>query len=112
MLILPPGHAQAIRSRRAYTRREKWTVGGVLGLVAIGAVVVAIAIATTGGHSHNGCLNFTYAGPVGAQEINECGAPARDLCGSVLTRAGFTPAVAREVAEQCRKAGIPTAAAG
>ena len=34
MLILPPSHAETLSRRRSVSTRERWMIGGVLGLVA------------------------------------------------------------------------------
>jgi hypothetical protein len=44
---------------------------------------------------------------VGAQEIDQCGSQARSTCQTVDQPAAFTPASARVVASECRKAGLP-----
>jgi hypothetical protein len=107
VLILPPGHAQTVRLRRL-TAREKWMVRGVAGAVALITVaVVVIALATAGRTSARGCINATIPGPVGAEEVHQCGAGARETCATVFTPGAYTKQAAMVVAEACRKAGLP-----
>lgn len=106
MLILPPGHAETVTVARRLRTREKWMVGGVLTIVA--AVLVAVVIALSSGEptSGNGCIHLTYAGPIGAQRIDQCGAPAQVLCRDLGSAGGFTGPAVPEVAAACRKAGL------
>jgi hypothetical protein len=106
-MVMPPGHAQAVGRRRALSGRERWMVRAVLAVVALLAVVLAVSIATTGKSSANGCIYATIPGPVGAQEVNQCGSRARETCRSAAAPGEFTPQAARVIEEQCRKAGLP-----
>lgn len=107
MLILPPGHAQALRVRRRLSSREKWLIGGVLAGVAALIIGVVIALSTAGHSSSRGCIYATIPGAVGAQQINQCGDAARSICASANVPGSFTPDAARAVAAECRKAGLP-----
>ena len=107
MLILPPGHAQTVAARRTLNVREKWILGSVGALVAALIVVVAIAVATAGHSSGNGCIDVTIPYSIGGQEFYRCGAAARRTCSSVGTPGGFVARAGRAVAAECRKAGLP-----
>jgi hypothetical protein len=107
VLILPPGHADAIAGRRQLSSREKWMVGGVLAAVVVLALVLVISFSSGGPSSKGGCIYATIAGDVGAQQIHECGSQARDTCQTVNTPGTFTPQAAAVVAAECRKAGLP-----
>jgi hypothetical protein len=107
VLILPPGHAETAGGRRPLTAREKWILRGVVGLVAALGVVLIISFATAGKSSSHGCIYATFAGVVGADQISQCGAVARSTCATVYRPGTFTPASARTIAAQCRKAGLP-----
>lgn len=107
MLILPPGHGRATGHRRAWTRRERLMVGGVLGAIAVLIVVLAVAIGTAGKSSGHGCIYATLPGPVGAEEVDQCGAQARATCQSVGAPGTYAAQAARVIAGQCRKAGLP-----
>jgi hypothetical protein len=100
-MVMPPDHAVL----RRLSKREKWMVGGVLGVVAAIAVVLVISFASSAPNSGNGCIYATVPGPVGAQQINECGASARATCQSV--HAAYAPQAAQTIATACRKAGLP-----
>lgn len=107
MLILPPGHAKAVRARRALHPREKWMIGVVLGAVATLIVATVISL-SVGGHSvARGCFDVTVPGPVGAEEVHRCGAEARVTCGSVETAGAFSTEAGRLIAAACRKARLP-----
>jgi hypothetical protein len=107
VLILPPGHADAVAARRQLSSREKWMVGGVLATVLALALVLVISFSSGGPSSKGGCIYATIAGDVGAQQINECGAQARDTCQSVYSQGSFTHQAAAVLASECRKAGLP-----
>jgi len=106
VLILPPGHAQAVSARRRLSAREKWILRGVLGTVAVLAVAVVIALATAGHSSGNGCVDVNIPYSTGGQELYRCGGEARAMCRAVGTPGGFTGAAAHAVATECRKAGL------
>ncbi|MBV8988023.1 MAG: hypothetical protein JO372_05615 [Solirubrobacterales bacterium] len=106
-MILPPGHAQAVQARRRLTSREKWILSGVLGTVAAVLAAVVIALASSGHTSGNGCVYVTYAGIIGAQQLDACGASARTVCRDLGTSRGFTGPAVPQVAAACRKAGLP-----
>ncbi len=107
MLILPPGHARAIRTPRSFSVREKSILGVVLGVVAALVVVVVISVVSTGHHSGNGCVDVTIPYSIGGQEFYKCGAAARAMCAEVGAPGGFTGGPGRAVATECRKAGLP-----
>jgi hypothetical protein len=107
VLILPPGHAEAIRSRRPLSVREKRIIGGVLATVVAIAVVLVISFSAGGQTSSHGCIYVTIPAATGAQQINRCGAVARDTCASSQTPGAFTAQAARTVAAECRRAGLP-----
>jgi hypothetical protein len=107
MLILPPGHAQAIERRRTMRSREKWMIGGVVGLVAAVAVVLVISLASAGPKSGHGCVSVGLAYSTGGAQVYRCGASARELCASVNQPGGTTGGAARSLTTECRKAGLP-----
>jgi hypothetical protein len=107
VLILPPGHTEAVRARRPLSMREKWIIGGVLGAVAAIAVAIVISLATTGKSSSHGCIYATIPGAIGAGQISQCGAQARATCATVYRPGAYTAASARTIAAECRKANLP-----
>lgn len=106
MLILPPGHAEQMRSPLRTGVRERWMLwtGGVLTLAL--AVVAVIAITTTGRSSGNGCVDVTIPYALGGQEIYKCGDAARSFCVSSGQPGGFDGSTGKLIAVQCRKAGL------
>jgi len=109
MLILPPGHAQTVKQGRSLRARERWMIGGVLGVLAALAVVLIVSIGSTTKASGHGCVSVNLAYSTGGQHIYRCGAGARALCDGVGRVGGITGKPAEVVARECRKAGIPTA---
>jgi hypothetical protein len=78
-------------------------------LTAVAAVVVllVISLATAGRASGHGCIYATIPGVVGAQEVYQCGAQARETCASARARGAFSTAAAQTIAAECRKAALP-----
>jgi hypothetical protein len=107
MLILPPGHGQAVAARRQLTGRERWVAG--LGAVLSLLLIVAVVISLTGGSKApgKGCLNVTFASSMGADVIDSCGVAAKQTCAAVGTPGGYTGAAGRELARDCRRLGLP-----
>lgn len=106
MLIMPPGHASAVRDRRALRPREKWLIGGGLAAVAALVVAVVIAVFAGGGASGHGCITVGLAYSTGGDQISRCGEAAKALCAGVGHPGGITGAPARSVAAECRRAGL------
>jgi hypothetical protein len=107
VLIIPPGHAEAVRARWQPSAREKWMIGGVLGAVAVLAAVLVISLASSGPSSKSGCIYATVPAATGAEQINLCGARARSTCATVQTPGAYAPQAAQSIAAECRKAGLP-----
>ena len=107
VLIIPPGHAEALRARRHLSKREIWMLGCVLGTIAVLAVVLVISFASSGPSSKSGCIYATIPAATGAQQVHECGAAARSTCESALTPGALTQQAAQAIATECRKAGLP-----
>ena len=108
MLILPPGHAQTVRTRRQLSPLEKWILRSVAAVVAVILLIVIIALAASGKASGHGCIYATIPAATGTQDISECGVQARSTCGSLNTPGAYTKVAAQELAPECRKAGLPT----
>ena len=81
-------------------------IGGVTAIVAILAIVLIVSLASPGPRSANGCLHLTTPAATGAQEIDQCGAAARATCASALAPGGFPATTEREIAANCRQAGL------
>jgi hypothetical protein len=110
MLILPPGHGQDVARGPGVSRREKWMIGSVLGLLAVIAVAVIIAFTSVQRQSRNGCIDVSAATVIGGSELYRCGQAARDLCTEPGGAHSPNVAFARALAEACRKAGLPVPA--
>lgn len=107
MLILPPGHAQAVRTPRAFTRREKWILGSVLGAVAALVLAVVIALASTAAKSTHDCIHVTAPSFIGAAQVSGCGAEARGICRAAANPGKYNQALGAAIASECRKVGLP-----
>lgn len=107
MLILPPGHAEQLGVPRRLSRREKRLIAAVLGALVVLALVLVVSIGSGGQNSGKGCVYATIPGPVGAEQISQCGAQARDTCETARAPGSFMPQAAKVIAAQCRKAGLP-----
>lgn len=107
MLILPPGHAQAIREPRAFRPREKVMIAGVLTALVALAVVLGISLSTGSQKSGHGCISVGLAYSTGGEQVYRCGGAARALCSGVGQPGGSTGATARAISTECRKAGLP-----
>jgi len=108
VLILPPGHAQAIRTPRQFGKREKVVVAIMLVITVAVVIAVAVSIATSSSRkSANGCVDFNLPQPVGGSEVYRCGAQARDLCNTALAPGAYTKTAQADITAACRKAGLP-----
>jgi hypothetical protein len=107
VLILPPGHAKALRARGRLSVREKWILGSVLAAVAAIIVAVVISLATAEHRTGGGCVDVKFPITIGGAELYQCGTQARSLCAGANATPWASSVADRAVAEQCRKAGIP-----
>lgn len=105
-MVLPLGHGIAPAAARRLSRRERWMVRGVLAAVAALVVVLVLAIASAGRTSAHGCIHVTIPGPVGAEQLDQCGAQAKATCRSVALPGSYPAPTARTVARECRRAGL------
>jgi hypothetical protein len=106
-MIMPPGHAEAVRARRSVTRRERRLIGGAIGVVIALVAALAISLSTTGPTSGGGCIYLTIAAATGAQQIHQCGPTARATCGSATILGSFANQAGPGLIAACRKAGLP-----
>jgi hypothetical protein len=103
VLIMPSERIPGYR----LSRREKWMLGGVLGVVAALAVVLVISFVSSGPASGHGCIYANIPGAVGAEQVHECGANARQTCRSLDAPGAYTHQAAHTLAVECGKAGLP-----
>jgi hypothetical protein len=107
VLIIPPGHAETLRTRRHLSKREIWMLGGVLSTVAALAVVLVISFAASGPSSKSGCIYATIPAATGAEQIHQCGATAKSTCATAQSPGAFSAQAAQAIASACRKSGLP-----
>ena len=103
-MVAPLGRASA---DARLSGRERWMIRGVLGVLAVLAVVLAVAVGTAGRSSAHGCIYATIPGPVGAEQLDQCGSEARATCLSASVPGTYPVETAHEVERECRKAGLP-----
>jgi hypothetical protein len=106
MLIMPPGHSQAVRQRRPFSARERWMIRGVASVIVAIAIALVISFATAGKKSGHGCIAVALAYSTGGAQIDRCGAAAQALCNGVNAPGGLTGRPAQTVEDACRKAGL------
>jgi hypothetical protein len=106
VLILPPDHQRQTQPLRRLSARERWLVRIMAGVTAVIVVAVVVSIATSGQSSGNGCVHAIFPGPVGAEQVNQCGAGARSLCATLNSVTGYGPEALRTITAECRKAGL------
>lgn len=106
---LTPDHQRQTVPLRRLSVRERWLVRIMAGVTALIAVAVVIAIATSGPSSANGCVHAIFPGPVGAEQVNQCGSQARSLCATLSSSTQYGAEARRTIAAECRKAGLPVA---
>ena len=82
----------------------------MLRAVAAGAAILVIGVivsfAVPGQSSGHGCLHLTVPAATGAQEIDRCGAAARDICATVRAPGSFAPEAEQAIEANCRRAGL------
>ena len=110
MLILPPDHERQTRPLRKLSVRERWLVRIMAAVTTLIVVAVAVSIAISDQSSGKGCVRATFPGPVGAEQVNQCGAGARVLCATLNSSAQYGPEAVRTIAVECHKASLPVGA--
>jgi hypothetical protein len=110
MLILPPGHELKTSQGPTLSRRERWLIGSVLGLLVVICVAVVIALTSVQRQSRDGCIDVSAATVIGGSELYRCGTAARALCTEPGGAHSSTVSFARALAEACRQSGLPVPA--
>jgi hypothetical protein len=105
-MVLPPGHLREVMSKRPLSRREKWTLGMVVGATAVLAIVLIIALIGPAQTTAPGCVDVSIVGVTGGAAIHQCGANARELCRTAGTAPGAVRETRREIQAACRKDGF------
>ncbi len=111
-MIIPSGHWQRVSEPRRITRRERWLIGGVVGLLAVVVVAVAIAFTSHQRTSHHGCIDVSAATVIGGSDLYRCGEAARGLCTSDTGTGAANTSFQRARAAACRNAGLPAPPVG
>jgi hypothetical protein len=90
--------------------RERWLVRVMAGVTAVIVIGVVIALVAGGQSSSDGCVHATFPGPVGAEQVNQCGSGARSLCTTLRSSGQYGPEAVRTIAAECRRAGLAVGA--
>jgi hypothetical protein len=106
---LPPDHQRQTLPLRRLSARERLLVRVMAAVSIVVVVAVVVSIATSGPSSGGGCVHAVFPGPVGAEQVNQCGAGARSTCATLNSASGYGPEARRTIAAECRKAGLPVA---
>ncbi len=109
---LPTGHWEHSTGPRRLNRRERWLIAGVLGLTAVIVVAVVVAFTSHQKTSRHGCIDVSAATVIGGSELYRCGTAARQLCTSPLGKGSENVAFRHQLADACRKAGLPVPRVG
>ncbi len=91
------------------SRRGKWTVFGLLGLVGLAAIGLGIWSAVASDPyttSANGCVSLTIPSSTGGATLHYCGAEAKSFCKSAFGSSDRISLLARP---QCVLAGLTEA---
>jgi hypothetical protein len=87
------------------SRRQSRTMAAVLACVlalVVGAIVFA-SVSSDQPTSGHGCINVIVPSSMGAGQLHQCGAGAREWCDSLV---GRRDAEARLILPECRRAGL------
>jgi hypothetical protein len=109
---LPTGHWEHATGPRRINRRERWLIAGVLGVTAVIVIAVLVAFTSHQRKSHNGCIDVSAATVIGGSELYRCGTAARQLCTAPGGHGFQNIAFRQQLADACRKAGLPIPAVG
>ena len=104
---LPTGHWEHTTGPRRINRRERWLIAGVLAATAVIVVAVLVAFTSHQKKSQHGCIDVSAATVIGGSELYRCGTAARDLCTAPSSKGFQNIAFRQQLAEACRKAGLP-----
>jgi hypothetical protein len=106
-MAMPLGHGSEQQRLRPLARREKLmaaSIGGVLAIVLVAVVVISLTHADK--RSGHGCIAVSLAYSMGGTQTYRCGVAARAMC-SAVNKPGLEGTAGRDVAQACRKAGVP-----
>jgi len=106
-MAMPLGHGSEQQRLRPLARREKLLARGLGGITALALVIVLILSLTHGDRrSGHGCISVSLAYSMGGTQTYACGTRARAMC-SQVGGPGLSGAAGRDVARECRRAGLP-----
>ncbi|HYB22937.1 MAG TPA: hypothetical protein VED41_04010 [Solirubrobacteraceae bacterium] len=83
-------------------RREKRLAALLLSCAALAALGLVAFALTSGAPARAGCIDVTFASTLGAANVKECGAQARDTCAQP---GAFHGVAAQELKAACGRAG-------
>jgi hypothetical protein len=85
-------------------RREKTIVTVVVSCLVLAVVGLVAFGLTSGAPARAGCIDVTFASTLGAANVHECGARARDTCAAP---AGFRGDAEQALKAACARARYP-----
>jgi hypothetical protein len=85
-------------------RREKSIVAVVVSCVVLAVIGLVAFGLTSGAPARAGCIDVTFASTLGAANVHQCGAQARDTCAAP---GGFRGNAAQELRAACERARYP-----
>jgi hypothetical protein len=100
------GQWKRLQTPSRVSRRDRRVLAGLIALVVAVAVTGGVLALTASSTSSAGCVNVTFAGSTGAEQINACGNQAARICASAYA-GSITGAPGRELRADCARAGHP-----
>jgi hypothetical protein len=95
-----------LREPLQWGRRERTVAAALLSCLAVAAIAALAFALTSGAPARAGCISVTFASTLGAANVHECGARARDTCASP---GGFRGVALEELKAACGRAHYPFA---
>ena len=100
-------HYKQVAERRIVGRERRIVAGMAAVLIALVVVIVVSVAGGNAGTPAKGCLQVQFASSMGVQDLDKCGAAARDVCAAVGTPGGLSGRAEPQLVAQCRRNGYP-----
>jgi hypothetical protein len=96
------GQSRRLSKPLSWGRREKAVIAALISCVVLAGIGLGAYALTSGAPARSDCVDVTFASTLGGATIHACGAHARHVCASGVSRG-----IERELRAACRKAGFP-----
>ena len=96
------GQSRRLREPLRWGRRERIVIAALLAVSALALAGLGVYALTSGSPARRDCVTVTFAGTLGASQVQGCGERARRICAS-----GAFPAAAYDLRRACARAGFP-----